>query len=234
MPIQALFFDVFGTVVDWRESIAAQVAQFNRDRGTAFEPYALADAWRGRYYAGMAPVLAGKRDFVILETLHLENLRAVLAEMPGPALSDERLHEMNGFWRRLSPWPDSVAGLSRLKCRYTIATTSNGNIAMMTAMAKFAGLPWDVVLGAEPARAYKPDPRCYLTSAEILGLQPGQCIMVAAHNQDLIAAAALGFRTAFVCRPTEYGPSQTTDLEAETEFDYVAGSLEDLASQLSA
>ncbi len=232
MDIRALFFDVFGTVVDWRESIAGQVAQFNSDQGTAFEPYALADAWRGRYYAGMAPVLAGRREFAKLETLHLENLRAVLAEMPAIELSDDQLDEMNGFWRRLRPWPDSVAGLARLKHRHILATMSNGNIAMMVAIAKFAGLPWDVILGAEPAGTYKPDPRCYITGTEILGLRPQECIMVAAHNKDLVAAAALGFRTAFIRRPTEHGPGQSGDLEPEREFDYVAGSMEELASRM--
>ena len=160
------------------------------------------------------------------------NLDEMLAKHGIDNLTEDEIDHFNRAWHRLDPWPDSVAGLTRLKAKFIIATLSNGNIALMVNMAKRAGLPWDMVLGAEIARAYKPQPEAYLRSCAALGLDPGQCMLVAAHNSDLVAAAECGMRTAFVSRPTEYGPHQDRDFEAEHDFDYVARDFLDLADQL--
>ena len=224
--VKALCFDVFGTVVDWRGSIAREVdAMFHRD-GHAF-----ADAWRGRYQPAMEEVRSGRRPWVKLDTLHRENLLAVLAEFE-ITLGDDEIDHLNRVWHRLDPWPDAVEGLQRLKKRYILATLSNGNVALMVNIAKHAGLPWDVILGAEVAGAYKPSPQAYLGSAALLDLAPGACMMVAAHNGDLVAAAACGLRTAFVARPGEHGPGQTSDLRATPGFDLAADSFVDLAGKL--
>ena len=215
---KALFFDVFGTCVDWRTTVAR--AGF----GERF-----ADDWRGRYQPQMATVRSGEREWTILDVLHREALDAVLAAH-GADLSREQRDELNLVWHRLDPWPDTVPGLTRLKERFVIAPVSNGNIALLVDMAKHAGLPWDVILGAELARAYKPQPEAYLRSAEALGIAPGEAMMVAAHNDDLVAAAGLGLMTAFVPRPLEHGPDQTTDLRAEAAYDVVATDFADLAA----
>jgi 2-haloacid dehalogenase len=156
----------------------------------------------------------------------------VLDEFGIDDLSDQEIDHLNRAWHRLDPWPDVVEELGRLKRRYILATLSNGNVALMVNMAKRAGLPWDAILGAEVARAYKPRPEAYLRTAELLGLAPSTCMMVAAHNDDLVAARAVGFRTAFVARPREYGPDQRRDLRAEGDYDVVADSLTQLAAGL--
>jgi 2-haloacid dehalogenase len=179
----------------------------------------------------MEEVRAGRRPWVRLDTLHRENLLAVLAELE-IALGEDEIDHLNRAWHRLDPWPDAVEGLRRLKTRFILATLSNGNVALMVNMAKHAGLPWDVVLGAEVAGAYKPSPQAYLGSAALLDLPADACMMVAAHNGDLVAAAGCGLRTAFVARPTEHGPQQTTDQHAEHAFDVVADSFIDLADKL--
>lgn len=182
----------------------------------------------------MAEVRAGRRPFVKLDVLHRENLLAVLDDFAIRGLAVSTIDSLNRAWHRLTPWPDVIAGLTRLKRRYIIAPLSNGNVALMVNMAKHAGLPWDVILGAEIANAYKPEPEAYLRAAALLDLDPCECLMVAAHNGDLVAAAATGMKTAFVARPHEYGPGQTADLAAEHAFDVIADSFEDLADQLGA
>ncbi|HEX6113400.1 MAG TPA: haloacid dehalogenase type II [Geminicoccaceae bacterium] len=230
--VRALCFDVFGTVVDWRESIAREAAQLLGARGIARDWHAFADAWRARYQPAMEEVRSGRRPWVKLDDLHRENLLALLEASAIDGLSDDEIENLNRAWHRLDPWPDAIEGLSRLRREYILATLSNGNVALMVNMAKRAGLPWDVILGAEVARAYKPLPEAYLRAAALLDLEPRACMMVAAHNDDLVAAAGCGLRTAFVARPTEHGSNQQKDLRPEHDFDISADSLIDLAQQL--
>ena len=235
---KALTFDVFGTAVDWRTSIAREGRAFGERHGIETDWVRFADEWRGLYQPSLSRVRNGERPWARLDDLHRESLCELL-ERRGVAIGDggmseAAIDEFNRAWHRLDPWPDVLDGLARLKRRHILATLSNGNVALLVNMAKRAGLPWDAVLGAEVARRYKPQPRAYLTTAEMLGLTPGECMMVAAHNDDLVAASALGFRTAFVRRPTEYGPSQSEDIRAEHDFDVVAEDFIELAAALGA
>lgn len=234
-PLQALVFDVFGTVVDWREGVARDLAAFFARHGAVnVDAHAVADAWRRRYQPAMEACRSGRRPFTRLDVLHRENLDAVLAEHgvdPGSVDATE-LDELNRAWHRLDPWPDAVPGLLRMKARYVIAPLSNGNVALLLNMAKRAGLPWDAILGAEVAGAYKPQPAAYLRTADILGLRPEQVCLVAAHNNDLAAARACGLATAFVLRATEHGPAQSNDLAPSDRWDFIAPDFGDLATQL--
>src|SRR5678816_3660758 len=205
-PINALTFAVFGTVAAWRSSIIREGDAFGKSRGLSLDWEQFADAWRGLYQPAMEEVRSGRRPWARLDDLHRESLVRLLHDFGVSGLSPAEIDDLNHAWHRLDPWPDAVAGLTRLKRRYVLATLSNGNIALMVNMAKRAGLPWDTILGAEVARAYKPQPEAYLTTAALLGLAPDECLMVAAHNGDLAAASAQGFRTAFVPRPAEHGP----------------------------
>ncbi|MCH9675400.1 MAG: haloacid dehalogenase type II [Gammaproteobacteria bacterium] len=227
--IRALLFDVFGTVVDWRTGIAKEAADFAKTHGFELDAYAFADAWRGKYQPSMSKVRDGKRPWTRLDVLHRESLDELVVEFSLPKLDEEALAHLNRAWHRLPGWPDSSAGLVRLKKGFIIGTLSNGNTALMVNMGKHSNLPWDVILGAEPTQHYKPQPRTYELSAELLDLAPSQCLMVAAHNGDLVAAANSGLRTAFVGRPTEYGPHQTEDFKAEHGFDVVVDSMTALA-----
>ena len=232
--VQALLFDVFGTVVDWRGGVARESAAFLAHYAPGADPAAFADAWRRRYSPAMEEVRSGRRPFVRLDVLHLENLAATLREfgIDPSVVPPSELEALNLAWRELDPWPDSASGLTRLRRRFIIAPLSNGNIRLMLDLAKRAGLPWDAILGAEIAQAYKPSPEAYLRNAEALMLKPESVCLVAAHNGDLKAARACGFRTAFIPRPTEHGPDQTTDLGPEEDWDTVANDLEDLANRL--
>ena len=232
--IEALVFDTFGTVVDWRTSIATEVDVHLCDHVPDLDAHDFADRWRAEYQPSMERVRSGERDFVRLDVLHRENLESVLVSLgvDPSSIPAEVLDAVNLAWHRLDPWPDAIAGLTRLKERFIIAPLSNANVRLALDIAKRAGIPWDALLGAEVAGAYKPDPQSYLRTAEILGLEPHQIAMVAAHNSDLAAAQALGLRTCFVRRPAEHGPGQTTDLAAEGEWDVVADDFEDLADQI--
>ena len=237
MPVKtqprALLFDVFGTCVDWRSSIAREGEALGRRlRVSGVDWLAVADAWRGQYQPQMETVRSGKRPWTTLDVLHREALDTVLPAFGLDDVSDTDRDEFTLAWHRLDPWPDVVEGLTRLKTRHIIAPNSNGNIALLVNMAKRAGLPWDAILGAEIARAYKPRPEVYLRCAQALGLAPSAVMMIAAHNSDLLAAAACGLQTAFVPRPTEYGPGQTSDLAPEHDFDLVARDFIDLADQM--
>ena len=237
MPVkhepQALLFDVFGTCVDWRSSVAREGEALGRKLGVSGVDWlAVADAWRAQYQPQMETVRAGKRPWTTLDVLHREALDTVLPAFGLDDVSDTDRDDFTLAWHRLDPWPDVVEGLTRLKTRHIIAPNSNGHIALLVNMARHAGLPWDAILGAEIARAYKPQPEVYLRSAEALGLAPSAVMMVAAHNSDLLAAAACGLQTAFVPRPTEHGPGQTSDLAPEHDFDLVARDFIDIASQL--
>jgi 2-haloacid dehalogenase len=235
--VRALVFDVFGTVVDWRRGVARNAGPFlARHAKSRVDPGAFADAWRERYDPAMDAVRSGRRPFVRLDVLHWENLVAVLPAFgidPAKVPAAE-LDELNLAWHRLDPWPDVVAGLTRLKQRFIVAPLSNGNVILMLDMAKRAGLPWDAILGAELAQAYKPDPEAYLRTVDILAMRPDEVCMVAAHNGDLAAARACGLATAFVPRPTEHGPGQTRDLRPEEDWDVVARDFGDLADKLGA
>jgi 2-haloacid dehalogenase len=232
--IKAFCFDVFGTVVDWRSGVAKEVAPFLAALGLGeLDAYEFADAWRSRYQPAMQACREGKRAFTRLDVLHQENLHAVL-ESNGINLRDIDSAELSHIaraWHRLDPWPDVVSGLSRLKTRYIIAPASNGNISLMTNLAKRAGLPWDVILGAEVTQAYKPVPAAYTRMVEVLDLAPSEVCMVAAHNNDLSAARQCGLATAFVARPTEHGPGQTIDLRPSQDWDIIALDFNDLATQ---
>ena len=230
--VKALTFDVFGTVVDWRTSIIEEGSALNRKHGVDIDWSAFADAWRGLYQPSLSKVRNGQLPWTNLDDLHRTSLAALLPRYGLTGLNDEQVDNLNRVWHRLKPWPDAVDGLCRLKSRFTLATLSNGNVACLVNMAKHAGLPWDAILGAEVARHYKPEPDAYLTTARLLGLGPEQCLMVAAHNEDLVAAGRLGFRTAFVARRTEYGPAQNTDLKPEHRFDIVADDFGALATAL--
>ena len=230
--VQALLFDVFGTVVDWRSSIIDDLGRFGAERGLEVDWAAFADDWRGLYQPAMDEVRSGRRAWTILDVLHRESLDKLIAKYRLTGLSEADKDHINRVWHRLKPWPDTVEGLTMLKSRYIIGTLSNGNVGLLTRMAKFGGLPWDVVLGAETARAYKPLPQAYLASAELLNIKPAQLMLVAAHNGDLAAAASCGLATGFVARPKEYGPHQARDFKADREWDVVADSFVTLAKAM--
>lgn len=232
--IQALAFDVFGTVVDWRSSVAREAERLLAPKGHALDWGAFADGWRARYVPAMAKVSNGERPFVILDDLHRENLVELLAEREITGLSDAEVDELNLAWHRLDPWPDVLEGLARLKRRFILATLSNGNVRLMVDMAKRAGLPWDAILGAEVARAYKPQAEAYDSAARMLRLAPAACLMVAAHPSDLKAAAERGFGAAYVHRPLEYGPDRPARRPDPGTFDYQVGSFLELADALGA
>jgi len=230
--VHALLFDVFGTVVDWRASLIDDLSAFAAGRGLNVDWAGFADDWRALYQPAMEEVRTGRRAWTVLDVLHRESLDKLIAKYAIAGLSETDQDHINKVWHRLKPWPDAVDGLTRLKSRYIIGTLSNGNVGLLTRMAKFARLPWDVVLGAETARAYKPQPQAYLASAELLNLRPDQVMLVAAHNGDLAAAASVGLRTGFVPRPTEWGGGQTLDLEATRDWDVIADSFVSLAKAM--
>jgi len=226
--IRALVFDVFGTVVDWRSGVARDVRRLL----PAVDAEAFADAWRGRYVPSMDRVRRGEQPWTDLDELHRASLDDLLAEFGVPDVPGEVRTELVLAWHRLDPWPDSVAGLTRLKERYVIASLSNGNVALLVDMAKHGGLPWDTVLSAELFGHYKPDPEVYDGAARLLGLPPQRVLMVAAHTKDLAAARARGLHTAYVHRPGEHGPAAAPPPERDPEADVSVASLEELASRL--
>ena len=232
MPI-ALSFDVFGTVVDWRSSIARESAPYLTALGRGdIDPAVFADAWRARYQPAMARVGLGERSFVVLDVLHREMLEDTLAAYGIVNVDEPTLADWTLAWRRLDPWPDAVAGLARLRTHFPIVTLSNGNVALMVNLARRAGLPWDAILGAEFSRAYKPASATYLGAAAALGLAPARLMHVACHHSDLAAARANGLGTAYVDRPMEYGGAPAPDRHMAQDWDVSATSLEDLADQL--
>jgi 2-haloacid dehalogenase len=232
--LKALVFDTFGTVVDWRSSVAAEVAALAKRKGVAVDAEKFADAWRAGYGPSMNRVRTGELPWTKLDALHRMTLDRILGEFKMEGLSAEERASLNRAWHRLRPWPDAVAGLTRLKKKFIIAPLSNGNISLMTDLAKFAGLPWDVILGAELARHYKPDREVYQSAADILDLQPANVMMVAAHLGDLRAAKAVGLKTGFVTRPHEFGPSGKPDLKPDASVDVSARDFNDLAAQVGA
>ena len=221
---QAFIFDVFGTCVDWRTSVAREVQAVLPD----VDALAFADAWRAEYQPAMERIRVGGRGYVRLDTLHLENLEIVIKNFGVGPIDAASL---STAWERLDPWPDVAPGLTALRDKGLVATCSNGSIGMMARLARWGGLPWDALVGADVAKDYKPKPEVYLASARALGLEPRQVTMVAAHNDDLVAARDAGLRTAFVPRPAEHGAGQTSDLEATSDWDIVARDFVDLAAK---
>jgi len=231
--VKALLFDVFGTVVDWRTSLIDDFTRWSATRGVGADWTALVDGWRAVYAASMDEVRKHpERGYVILDVLHRRSLERLVEQLSIKGLNEADLHYLAMGWHRLHPWPDSVGGLTRLKTKYIISPLSNGNVALLTNMAKFARLPWDLILSAELFEHYKPDPETYLGAARLLGLEPAQVMMVAAHNHDLKAAQKQGLKTAFVARPTEYGPLQKYDFEAKGDWDIVARDFGGIAERM--
>jgi 2-haloacid dehalogenase len=230
--VRALTFDVFGTVVDWRKSITAEGKKLGRKKKLDLDWIAFADAWRAGYRPAMDRVRHGNLPWTNIDTLHRMILDDLLVRFRIEGLTEAEKDHLNRAWHRLNPWKDSVPGLKRLKKKFVVATLSNGNVALLANMAKHAGLPWDCVLSAELFGHYKRDPEAYLGAARLLGLAPGQVMMVAAHKDDLDAAAATGLRTAFVARPMERGDPAKADIAPEARFDVNAKDFVDLARQL--
>jgi 2-haloacid dehalogenase len=235
---KALAFDVFGTVVDWRSGIAREVAPVLAGLGRSdIDPHAFADGWRDLYQPAMQHVRSGARPFVILDVLQREMLEELLARhsIDPAAIGEDGLAHLANAWHRLEPWPDSVAGLTRLKANFPIVTLSNGNIALMVEMARRGGLPWDAILGAEVSRHYKPDPEAYLSTARSLAIEPGELCLVAAHHLDLAAARACGLLTAYVDRPMENGdPADPARDYGRQDWEWSVASLTELAAALGA
>ena len=233
LAVKAMVFDTFGTVVDWRGSIIAEGnAYWTPVKGVNVDWGAFADAWRGKYGPNMNKVRTGEIPWTKLDDLHRMALDEVLQEQNVTGLSEEDIRHLNFVWHRLNAWPDAPSGLARLKSRYVISPLSNGNLSLLTNMAKFAGLPWDCITSADLFQHYKPDPETYLGAAEILGLEPGEVMMTAAHTGDLEAAKNLGLRTANVHRPIEGGPGRERPMPAQSDFDVVASDFRDMASKL--
>jgi 2-haloacid dehalogenase len=232
--VKALVFDTFGTVVDWRGSIIAEGQAWGKTRGLTIDWARFADRWRAGYAPSMEKVRKGELPWTKLDVLHRMILDQLLTEFQITGLGEVEKDHWNRVWHRLKPWPDSVAGLARLKKKFTIAPLSNGNVSLLADMAKNARLPWDMILGAEVARHYKPDREAYLTAVELLSLKPEEVMMTAAHRGDLEAARSFGLRTGFIHRPNEYGPVRPGDAAKPGEFDVVASDMVDLAAKMGA
>ena len=231
--LRALAFDVFGTVVDWRGSVIRELTAFGAAHGVQRDWEKFADDWRAGYPAAMDRVRTGELPWLRIDALHRMILDDLLADAGITDVPDADLADLNRAWHRLDPWPDAVEGLTRLKASFTITTLSNGNVSLLTNMAKRAGLPWDCVISAELFRHYKPDPEAYLGCADLLDVDPGELALVAAHPSDLRAARDAGLRTAYVSRPLERGPDREPPRVEDGEFDYVASDFLDLARQLA-
>ena len=232
MSPRALAFDVFGTVVDWRSSVIAELEAFGKSHGVEWDWPAFADKWRKGYLPAMDLVRRGELPWTRIDDLHRMILEDLLRDAGITAVSDADVDKLNRAWHRLDPWPDSVAGLTRLKSKFVITTLSNGNVSLLTNMAKRAGLPWDCVISAELFHHYKPDREAYLGCADLLDVPPDELMLVAAHPGDLRAAQQAGLRAAYVTRPLEYGPNQREHGITDGEFDFTATNFLDLADQL--
>jgi 2-haloacid dehalogenase len=231
-PVKVLGFDVFGTVVDWRSSVIAEGEQLGKAKNLTIDWAAFADAWRAIYRPSLDRVQKGELPWTKLDILHRMSLEEILKKLKIEGLSEVEKDHFNRVWHRLKPWPDSVAGLQRLKKRFVITTLSNGNISLLTNMAKHAGLPWDCILSAENVRHYKPDPEIYLLIPELFDLEAEEVMLVAAHENDLRSAHKHGLRTAFVHRPLEHGPNRISEPPPAGRYDFVAKDFLDLAAQV--
>ncbi|HTN72504.1 MAG TPA: haloacid dehalogenase type II [Methylomirabilota bacterium] len=232
--IKVLAFDVFGTVVDWRSSVIAEGERLGEAKNLTIDWTAFADAWRAVYRPSLDRVQKGELPWTKLDVLHRMSLEEILRQFKIDGLSEAEKDHFNRVWHRLKPWPDSVSGLQRLKTRFVITTLSNGNLSLLTNMAKHAGLPWDCILSAENARHYKPDREIYLLIPELFDLKPEEVMLVAAHENDLQSAHKHGLRTAFVHRPLEHGPGKASARPPAERYDFVAKDFLDLADQVGA
>jgi 2-haloacid dehalogenase len=230
--VSALTFDVFGTVVDWRTSIIREGQFLSQEKGLKVDWELFADRWRAGYAPAMNQVRTGELPWMNIDSLHRRTLDDLVEEFGLASLSECEIDDLNRVWHRLIPWPDTVLGLGRLREKYVLATLSNGNVSLLTSMAKNAGLPWDCILSAELSGHYKPDSEVYEKAADLLSLPPERVMMVAAHKSDLRGARAAGFRTAFVPRPLEHGPDVHVDTSPDPEFDVVAQDFLELADKL--
>ena len=238
LKVKALLFDVFGTVVDWRSGIANEVKKIANKYSITIDALEFADSWRAEYQPAMEEIRKGNRSFTILDILHMENLKKISSRFGLDKLSSDDFDLLVKAWHRLPGWPDSSEGLNKLKTKFIIATQSNGNIALMVNMAKYSNLNWDVILGAEVVGHYKPEPEAYLKACRTLHLNPEECMMVAAHDDDLKAASLQGMKTGYVHRPYEYGKdklfdiSEVNDYKGDRSWDFISKDLNDLAYQL--
>jgi 2-haloacid dehalogenase len=233
--VDALLFDTFGTLVDWRTSLIADLSAFGHERGIAIDWNAFVDAWRAAYGPSMDRVRRGELPWTPLDVLHRTSFDELARRFGFAAEIDEAARTWCvDRWHHLRPWADTVPGLTRLRARWIVGTLSNGNVRLLTDLARNAPLPMDLILSAELFRHYKRDPEIYRGAIELLATAPERVMLVAAHNEDLAAAKAEGMRTAFVARPTEYGPLQQHDFTADEDVDYAAGDLVELAERLGA
>jgi 2-haloacid dehalogenase len=235
--VQMLVFDTFGTVVDWRSSVIAEGEQLGKDKGLKVDWAQFADAWRGGYGPSMNRVRTGALPWTKLDVLHRMTLDQLLVKFDVGGLTEAEKDHLNRVWHRLKPWPDAVSGLTRLKKRFVIAPLSNGNVSLLTNMAKYSGIPWDCIMSTELVRHYKPDPETYLMPGDFFDLKPESVMMVAAHAGDLNAAQKLGLRTAYVHRPLEQGrerAAKAPPMPAAGRYDFICKDFRELASQLGA
>jgi 2-haloacid dehalogenase len=230
--VDALLFDVFGTVVDWRSSVVRDGERLGEEKGLDVDWAAFADAWREEYQPSMERVRQGEIPWRNLDALHRESLEGLLDRFDVEGLSEAEVEYLNRVWHRLDPWPDAIPGLRRLRSSYMVATLSNGHVRLLADMAKRAGIPWDLILSAELSGHYKPDEEAYLTAVDLLDVAPGRVAMVAAHERDLEASREAGLRTAYVHRPDEWGPGTDAERPDESAYDVVADDFVDLAERL--
>ena len=231
--VKAILFDTFGTISDWRSSIARQATAVAHQKGLQdFDGDAFARAWRAGYRPGMAKVKSGERPWTPIDVIHRERLEEILPQFNLDMLNEDERVDLNEAWHRIDPWPDSIPGLLRLKTKYLISPLSNGSLTLLSSMAKRAGIPWDFVFSSDMHKAYKRDPAVYRNAIALLGMEPGEVMMGAAHNDDLEAARAEGMRTAYINRPTEYGVDQTVDFEATSDWDVIVDSVEGAADAM--
>jgi 2-haloacid dehalogenase len=231
--VRAMFFDVFGTLVDWRKGVAREAERVLKPAGYDLDWTGFADAWRGEYQPGMEEVRSGRLPFCKLDVLHQRNLERLMPRFGLHDLSDDVVRELTLAWHRLDAWPDVPTALARLRKKYLLAPVSNGNISLMVDLARRNDFPWDAILGSEVAGDYKPKPRVYLAACEAFDLKPLQCMMVAAHSNDLAAAAACGLCTGHIARPDEHGPG-TGEAKPTVPVDVAGKDLNDLAEKLGA
>jgi 2-haloacid dehalogenase len=230
-PIKALFFDVFGTLVDFRSGVASEAERLIAPKGKSLDWGACADAWRGEYQAGMEEIRSGREGYVRLDIIHRRNLDRILPRFGLEDLDENTRAELNLAWHRLDAWPEVRAALARLRNQFRIAPLSNGNIALQVDLARRNNFPWDAILGGDFSRDYKPKPQVYLDAVDAFGLKPAECLMVACHSTDLAAATSHGLRTAHIARPNEHGPGRGETAPSVT-VDFAAASLADLADTL--
>jgi 2-haloacid dehalogenase len=229
--VRAILFDVFGTVVDWRSSLINQFNNLHELRSISLSSEAIVDEWRVQSRALLDLVRDSKQPWLELDGIHRQSLKQILVAH-GLELEDSQVESVNKFWHRLEPWADVAKGLGQLKPHFILAAFTNGNLSLMIDVARHASLPWDAIFSADVFKRYKPETEIYLGASELLRLDPEQILLCAAHNYDLKKARALGFKTAFVPRTTEFGPEQQSDFRAEERWDFIAEDFEDLARQL--